>query len=294
MSVPVAYLGVILIWSTTPLAIKWSGQGGGFLFGVSARMLLGALFCLALMGLFSVPMPRDRRATVTYVIAGLGMFGSLLAVYWGAQFIPSGLISVLFGLTPLVTGVLAAQFLGERLFTPGRIGGVLLGLSGLLLLFNDDLGGLSHGRWGALAVLFAVVLHSFSVVGIKRIGADVPAMAMAGGGLAVAAPLFLLTWLLTGSSLPQVLPARTVGSILYLSVVGSVLGFVLFYYVLKRIEASRIALVTLVTPVLALLLGAGLAGEQVSSREWLASAVILSGLAVHQWADRWFVRTAAE
>src|SRR5512139_3832922 len=42
MSVPAAFLGVILIWSTTPLAIKWSAEGGGFLFGVSARMLLGA------------------------------------------------------------------------------------------------------------------------------------------------------------------------------------------------------------------------------------------------------------
>ncbi|MBU2479196.1 MAG: EamA family transporter, partial [Gammaproteobacteria bacterium] len=46
MSMPAAFLGVILIWSTTPLAIQWSSEGGGFLFGVAARMWLGALFCL--------------------------------------------------------------------------------------------------------------------------------------------------------------------------------------------------------------------------------------------------------
>ncbi|MBI5461549.1 MAG: DMT family transporter, partial [Gammaproteobacteria bacterium] len=159
MSVPAAFLGVILIWSTTPLAIKWSAEGGGFLFGVSARMLLGAVCCLALMGLFSVPMPRDRRALATYVIAGIGMFGSMTATYWGAQYIPSGVVSVLFGLTPVVTGVLAVQWLGERLFTPGRIGGALLGLGGLMLLFNDELGALGNGRLGAVAVLLAVVLH---------------------------------------------------------------------------------------------------------------------------------------
>jgi drug/metabolite transporter (DMT)-like permease len=73
-----------------------------------------------------------------------------------------------------------------------------------------------------------------------------------------------------------------------------VIGIVLFYYVLKRLEASSIALVTLVTPVLALMLGAWLAGEHVSSRVWLASAVILSGLAMHQWADRWLLRPVEE
>lgn len=294
MSVPAAFMGVILIWSTTPLAIKWSAEGGGFLFGVSARMLLGALCCLALMGLFSVPMPRHRRALATYMIAGIGMFGSMTATYWGAQFIHSGVVSVLFGLTPVVTGVLASQLLGERLFTPGRIGGALLGLGGLMLLFNDELGALGHGHMGAAAVLLAVVLHAASAVGVKRIGADVPAMAMAGGGLAVAAPFYLLTWWLADAAVPQVLPARALGSILYLGVVGSVLGFALFYYVLKRLEASTIALITLVTPVLALMLGDWLAGEHVSSRVWLASAVILSGLAMHQWADRWLVRAPAE
>ncbi|MDX1336059.1 MAG: EamA family transporter, partial [Gammaproteobacteria bacterium] len=41
MSVPAAYMGIIMIWATTPLAIKWSGESVGFLFGVSARMLIG-------------------------------------------------------------------------------------------------------------------------------------------------------------------------------------------------------------------------------------------------------------
>jgi drug/metabolite transporter (DMT)-like permease len=63
---------------------------------------------------------------------------------------------------------------------------------------------------------------------------------------------------------------------------------------LKRLEASTIALITLVTPVLALMLGDWLAGEHVSPRVWMASAVILSGLAMHQWADRWWVRVRAE
>lgn len=61
MSVPAAYLGVILIWSTTPLTIKWSGEGVGFLFGVTGRMALGAALCVALIKLLRIDFPGMAR-----------------------------------------------------------------------------------------------------------------------------------------------------------------------------------------------------------------------------------------
>src|SRR3990172_6352317 len=57
VSVSAAYIGVIVIWSTTPLAIKWSSEGGGFLFGVTGRMLLGAVLCYALIRAFRIELP---------------------------------------------------------------------------------------------------------------------------------------------------------------------------------------------------------------------------------------------
>lgn len=108
MSVPAAYLGVVLIWSTTPLAIKWSSEGTGFLFGVASRMLLGMLICLALIVLLNRRMRWCHGARLTYLVAGIGLWGAMTSVYWSAQFIPSGLISVLFGLNPVVTGLMAA------------------------------------------------------------------------------------------------------------------------------------------------------------------------------------------
>lgn len=61
------------------------------------------------------------------------------------------------------------------------------------------------------------------------------------------------------------------------------IGFALYYYVIKHLEASKVSLITLVTPVLALLLGSFLNGEVVSLRLWLGTALILFGLTVHQW-----------
>jgi drug/metabolite transporter (DMT)-like permease len=292
MSVPAAFVGVILIWSTTPLAIQWSSEGAGFLFGVAARMWLGALVCLALMGALSVPLPRHAAALRTYLAAGLGIFGAMTCVYWGAQFIPSGLISVLYGLTPMVTGLLAALWLGERAFSAARILGMLLGLGGLAVIFGRGLIGHQIAVPGVLGVLASVVIHSVSSVWVKRIGAEVPAMAVAGGGLLVAAPLYLLAWLLFDGSAPQALTPRAGAAIVYLGLVGSVVGFVLFYFVLKRMAASRIALITLVTPVLALWLGHGMNGETIDIQVVSGTALILSGLAAHQWGDRLFAREA--
>src|SRR3569833_1730437 len=139
MSVPATYIGVILIWSTTPLAINRSNQEGGFLFGVTGRMLLGAVVCLLLIRALRVVLPWHRAAARTYLAAGLGIYGAMISTYWGAQYIPSGLISVLFASTP-----------------------------------RADAAALR----GIAAVLLAAILHSVSSVRVKRLGADVPALAV--------------------------------------------------------------------------------------------------------------------
>lgn len=283
MSVPAAFIGVIVIWSTTPLAIKWSGEGPGFLFAVGARMLIGTLLCLAVMRLARVALPWHRAARLTYAAAAAGIYASMMCVYWAAQHIPSGFISVLFGLTPLVTGVFAAVWLSEKSFTPPKLLGMIAGLAGLLLVFG---GGLSLGTasaLGILAVLLSVVLHAVSAVWVKRIDAQLPAMAVTGGGLLFAMPCYVVTWLVFDRTWPEVLPAKALGSIVYLGVFGSVVGFILYYHVLKHREAGHTALITLITPVLALLLGNALNGEAVSVPVAAGTALILAGLALHQW-----------
>lgn len=286
MSVPAAYLGVILIWSTTPLAIQWSSEGGGFLFGVTARMLLGAVLCLAIMGALSIPLPRHRRAWLAYGAAGMGIYAAMLSVYWSAQFIPSGLISVVFGLVPIVTGVMATIWLNENAFTPGKLLGMLLGIAGLAVIFEvgQTLGEMAI--YGIGGVLLSVTLHSASAVWVKRIDAGLHPMAQTGGGLLVAAPLYGLTWLLADGALPVGITDRAMASILYLAMMGSVLGFMMYYYALKHMDATRIALITLITPVIALLLGNLLNGESIEPRMGLGVAAILTGLMAYQWADR--------
>jgi len=283
MSVPAAYLSIILIWSTTPLAIRWSEYGDSFLFPLMARMLIGLVICILLLPLFRIRMPWHRAALMTYLAAGLGIFGTMLCVYWGARYISSGLVALLFGLTPIFTSIAAIFWLSERNFTPSKLIGTLLGLLGLMAIFGSGISLGEHAVAGILAVLLAVLLQSLSLVWVKRIGASIPAMAVTSGSLMLVAPLFLLLWLLFDGTLPQSVAPRASWAIAYLGLFGSVLGFNFYFYVIKRMEAGQIALITLITPVSALLLGQLLNGEQILTGVWLGAACVLLGLFSHQW-----------
>lgn len=286
MSVPAAYIGIIIVWSTTPLAIKWSSDDVGFLFGVTSRMVLGAAVCSLILFALSRKLPWHRAARHTYLAAGLGIYGAMMCVYWGAQYIPSGLISVLFGMSPIFTGVLAAIWLGENGLTPGKLIGIVLGISGLFLIFGTGVSLGDDAGYGILAVLISVAIHSISTVWVKSVSARLPALEVVNGGLLVAAPLYLLTWWLFDGAWPTQIPQHTVVSIIYLAIVGSVLGFMMFYYVLRHIDASRVALVTLITPVLALLLGQIFNHESIAPVVWIGTCCILLGMSVYQWGSR--------
>ena len=287
MSLPAAFVSVILIWSTTPLAIKWSAVGMSFSFAVFSRMAIGALLCVLLLALFRVRFPLHRKALRSYLAGGLSMFGAMALTYWAAQSVSSGMISVLFGLSPLLTSLGAWLWLKEEALTPNKLAGMVLGIVGLLLVFR---GGLSvgTGSLAGLAVLFvAVSAQSLGLVWLKRIGDDSPPLAMTLGTLVVALPLFFTAWWLLDGHVPASLPGRAMVATVYLGVVGSVLGFALYYYLIKHMEAGRIALITLVTPVIALLLGHGLNDEAVSAQVWLGTLSIVFGLALHHWGTAW-------
>ncbi len=285
MSVPAAYLGVILIWSTTPLALKWSSEGPGFLFAVTARMLLGTVLCFILLKLLRTRFPWDAPARRAYLAAALAIFGAMMSVYWGAQFVPSGLIAVLYGLSPVITGILAGLWLKERGFTRYKLTGMLTGLLGLAVIYKSGLQLGASSAYGILAILLSVTLQVMSAVMLKRIGAAVPALALTTGGLLLALPLYLLTWLVFDGVLPHALPTRAAWSILYLGVFGSVAGFVLYYYILTKLDTGRIALITLITPVTALILGHTINAERIGAEVLVGALLILSGLALHQWED---------
>ncbi|HBC58454.1 MAG TPA: EamA family transporter [Gammaproteobacteria bacterium] len=294
MSLLAAYLIIIVIWSTTPLAIQWSSVDAGFLFGVTARMCIGLVACSLYLTVTGTKLPRSKQAIQSYLAAGLSVYCAMLATYWSAQYIPSGLISVIFGLSPLVTGICAARLLPNETFTFGRFLAACLGLFGLFIIFHQSEEHQQIHWYGIVGMLFAVTTYSLSSVLIKRIEFNASGLVITTGGLLFAVPAFCLTWwIFDGNTSIQIGP-RTWASILYLGICGSVIGFTLYYHVLQRMSASRVALITLVTPVNALILGTSLNGETIGTRILIGTLLILCALAFYEWGDGVFRRLGLE
>ncbi|MET0066462.1 MAG: DMT family transporter [Candidatus Thiodiazotropha sp.] len=279
MSVPAAFLGVVLIWGTTPLAIQWSGQGVGFLFGVTGRMLIGVTLAMLVLRLMGLRLPWHEAARRTYLIAGLGIYLSMTLVYWSAQYIPSAWISLVFGLSPIATGLMARVWLQEPGLTLARLLAVLVSLAGLATVFSVGIQAGTEIALGLVGVVLSVISHSASAVWIKRIDAQLHGLAVTTGGLMVAVPLFLVSWFLQGQGWPEAVGVRALAAICYLGVIGSVLGFALYYYILRHLETTKVALITLITPLIALFAGAWFNAEPITPQIWIGTALILAGLA---------------
>ncbi len=282
MSIPVAYISVILIWSTTPLGIQWSGVGVGFEFGVAARMSIGLVALLLMVRIKSLAMPWDYAARRVYLVSGISLYIAMSSVYWAAQYIPSGWISVIFGLSPLFTSLFATFILDENSFTGGRLLGMLLGLAGLIVVFAESIDVSLIALMGAIGVTFSAMSQALGAVLIRQLKPAMPAISITAGSLVVALPLFIMNCIISGGW-PNEIPTRSLMAIVYLGLIGSAIGFPLFYYLIKNINVEKISLITLITPVMALMLGAQLNNEIIGPRVWAGTALILLGLAIYEY-----------
>ena len=295
MSVPFSYLSVILIWSTTPLAIQWSGNDVGFQIGVAARMFIGLIALCLLLRLMKIDFPWHKKAQRIYLISGFTLYVAMSLVYWAAQHIPSGWISVIFGLSPIITSVLATLILKESHLSGTRLTGMLLGFTGLLIVFYEGLSISTATLLGIAVTVASACSQSLGSVLLKQQEPDFHPVAITAGSIAVALPLFILNCLFVGSW-PESFPLKSVLSILYLAIMGSAVGFPLYFYLLKNLAPERVAIVMLITPITALLLGAHYNSEIISTKVWSGTAFILLGLTIYEYGkylpfvQKWKIR----
>lgn len=278
MRTAAAYVFIVMLWGTTPLAIKWSGEGPGFLFGVTSRMAIGTACVLTMLGVLRHGLPMHRRALLSYLAGAVQIFGSMVAVYWAAQFIPSGWISVVFGLSPLVTALMAAAWLGERRVSRRQLLAFALGIAGLLEMFGSALEVGRNAMLGLGGVLLSTLLQCGSAIWIKRLDAGLSALSQLGGALLIAMPAYTVTWVLAGGTWPTRLSHVNVLAIAYLGVIATTVGFSLYFFLLRRLSPTGLSLISLISPVLALLLGHWMAHEPLSLRVIAGTILILGAL----------------
>ncbi|MDQ1077891.1 DMT family transporter [Pseudoroseomonas cervicalis] len=280
------FLVTVLIWGSTWIAIAWQVGSVPVLVSVFYRFGSAALILLlVLAALRRLPVPGWRDQP--YILAqALCLFScNFLCFYSAAAYLPSGLISVIFSLATLYNAVNARIFFGDRI--AGRtLLAAALGVSGLLLLFGRDAlihldgGTLSGAGLAALGTLFFslgnMASRRNSAAGISPLTAN--AWGMAYGAL-------LLLALIGLSGTPHAAPpdGRYLAALLYLSLVGSVVGFTTYLMLVSRIGSSRAAYTTVLFPVVALSLSTLFEGYRWDAAGLLGLALTLLGNVVIFW-----------
>lgn len=215
-----------------------------------------------------------------YLAAGLGICPAMPLVYMGAQYIPSGLVSVLFGLSPFFVGLLSGVLLGDTNMTLGRYIALAVATTGLAVIFIDgkDLG--SDAYIGIVMLLLAVMVFAISSIYVKRFSSDIRPVQQLWGSLCVACIGLMLWWGMFDQGMPEAFTTKSLLALLYLGSVGSVLGFLGYFYLMQRISVNLVSLIPLITPAAAIWLGYALNGENLTTRLILGSALIVAGLAM--------------
>lgn len=275
------WLLLCVIWSSTWIFIKL-GLHDLPPFGFAASRFVIASGVLVLVNTVRrAPWPRAGRDWVFMAWTGFLTFGvNYGALFWGEQRITSGLSAVLQATIPAFGLVFAHIYVpGERL-TPMKTGGVALGLIGVTIIFSNELqlAG-TAALWGSAAVVLGAAATSYASVLVKARGKHLdPAVLSAGQMIFGWVPLLLVGLWQEGAPWHFHWTRQAVFALFYLALMGSSLAFCLLYWLVRRTEITRIMLISLVTPVAAVIIGAAVLDETLAPRAALGGLCVLIGL----------------
>jgi drug/metabolite transporter (DMT)-like permease len=277
------YVLLILIWSSTWVAIKIGLEDAPALLGAGARFALAGLVLLAVAAV-------GRRSLRTdWVLAGiLAMAPFAFAyglVYWGEQYIPSGLAAVLFGMLPLYVGVMAAFLLPDAPLRPRLIAGILIALGGLALTFAEslELGDEDLALAGAVALALSPLGAAAGNIALKRRAKTLDPVVLNGWGMLGGGLLLLASSALGERWSDFAWTPEALGSIAYLALIGSAIPFVVLTILLRHISAQAMSFLAMLLPFGALLFGAALYDEAITWRALAGAGLVAAGLLTAQW-----------
>lgn len=275
------------------LSLLW---GGSFFFvGVAiktipvltlvvARTGGAALVLIFVLLLSGGRLPRNRGLWLAFfVIALLNNVIPHILISWGQSHIPSGLAAILNAATPLTTVLLAHLLTDDEKLTPGRLIGVLVGLSSVILMIGPEaLLQPGVGTLAQIAILMATVSYALAGIYGRRFKAlNIRPMEVASGQMAAATIMIAPFWLIVDQ--PWTLPAPTwteIAALVGLATLSTALAYVLYFRILASAGAVNILLVTFLIPISAMVLGILFLHEVLTLRALLGMMGIGLGLAL--------------
>jgi drug/metabolite transporter (DMT)-like permease len=269
------------IWGASYLFIKVGGESIPPVTFVMGRVGLAGitLFLIALLRREKLP---SWRAPVWRWLWAMGLLNSVVPytlITWGETRVSSGLAAILVGAMPIFTVLLAHWLTQDEKITPLKAVGIALGFCGVVILFLPDVvTGATFNLVGGLAILLAAVSYAFASIQARKHLKGFPHVSVALGQMITASAIlipasFLLDqpWTLT-PTMPSLV------SLLILAVVGTALAYLMYYWLIEHVGATRTSLVTYISPVIAVFLGALVLNETLHWTTFAGLLLIVAGV----------------
>src|SRR6187401_429877 len=279
--VPLAWLTLCVVWSSTWLAIKIGLRDLPPISFVAIRFFIAIIVLVAVSMGRTRLLPRTRNDYIVLAFTGVLMFAvNYTLLFWAELHVSSGLAAVLQATIPIFGMMFAHWMLPDEPLRLSKLAGAIIALGGVtiicarLLGFNGPL-----AFWGGVAVVVGAASAAFANVLVKARSMQLaPAMLAAWQMIFGTAPLLLVGLVVDGNPVRFHWTASSVFCLLYLAVIGSALTFLLLYWLLPRIPVNNLQTISLITPPGAVAFGWLLGGETFSLWSLVGGALVLAGV----------------
>lgn len=271
------------IWGSTWLFIKLGLEDLPPVTFAGIRFVIACAILVAWIRLRRMPVPTSRCDWILLATSGILAFGlNYGLVFWGEQYISSGLAALLQATLPAFGIVFAHFHLPAERLSWTKIAGVVLGIFGVGVVFSNQLAiAGTQALAGSVALVLSAIFAAYSNVLVKAYGKHLDPAILAAGQMLFGLLLLLGIGIpLEGNPLNFRWTPMALIALLYLAVVGSVIAFLLYYWLLLNMDVTNSMLIALVTPVVALILGMLVLDEEIGWRTLIGGATIMLGISL--------------
>jgi len=280
LKIGLGYILITLLWGSTWLAIRVGLDSLTPMFAVGLRFFIASFFVLIVMKISKVKLQTDPLSIKLYLF--LAFFSFIIPftmVYWGEQFVPSGLTSIIFAVFPLFVILFSWLMIPNEHVGIYKLIGVLIGFIGIIIIFWKDMSlDLSENSLGMIAILVSAIIQGLVAVVIKKHGNKLNPLSMNFVPLLISGIVLIPAGLIFEDSSSLVFDVKAISSILYLAFFGTVITFTTYYWLMQKINVVILSLSTFITPIIALILGIVFLSEKFDTNHIWGSSLVLMGI----------------
>ena len=275
---------LVFIWATTPLAIVWSVSDLHPMWALVLRFFIALPLSIVVLFILKVRFPVDKVSILSYIAGSLSLIGSQIFTYAATAYLSSGLIALMFGLAPIMAGLIGRFGFQQKLALLQWLGMAvsIIGL-GLICLSDNQ----NHVQpLGIGLMIVSVFAYSLSIFLVKKINANIQAMAQATGSILVSTLIAILVvpwiWQYVPTQMPS---AKSLLALFYTVIMASLIAMFCYFKLVQNLKPTTLSLTTVMTPLLAILIGAFLNDEQLSVQVFVGASIVLFGLLLYFLKD---------